>query len=250
MSNKNEILPDSQEKSRERFTLLPEKAIKELPANEFRVYCMILMYAYGDNPCTLKNDTIAEAFGVSASTIKRSLTKLHEMGYVKIVYRNNGSVYILREIFPRVRVAVKTQYEEPKNQADFSPPGSPMLPAGVTRELGAGVTGDPVNNIKINNNKRGRGAKAPRPEYREVTVETVNNLLKLDKEYATVTEQDIQEAIDYWKSVDWTRQNGMKIPEKMRIKQAVASSIKNMRMRLQRTAKNTVSQYKPLGSDQ
>ena len=104
--------------------------------------------------------------------------------------------------------------------------------------------------FKINNNKRGRGAKAPRPEYREVTVETVNNLLKLDKEYATVTEQDIQEAIDYWKSVDWTRQNGMKIPEKMRIKQAVASSIKNMRMRLQRTAKNAASQYKPLGSDQ
>lgn len=252
MSNETEFSLPSQEKTYERFTLLPEKAIKDLPANEFKVYCMILMYAYGDNPCTLKNDTMAEVFGVSVPTIKRTIVSLRERGYIRISYKNSGSVCILREIFPRVRVSVKTQYEEPKKSADFKAPGSPAIPAGITHELGAGITGDPVNNIKINNNKRGRGAKAPRIQYREVTIETIKFLLKLDldKDHALVTEQDIQEAIDYWKSVGWMRQNGTKIPENMRIKQAAASSVKNMRMRMQRAEKKTTSQYKELGSDQ
>ena len=249
MSNKNEILPDSQEIYRDTkgFTQIHNWIIKSLSGDDLKVYLAIMSFAFRDDVCTAKNDTISEMFGISFDKVKRSISRLKANGYISIEHEYSGSVCLLRKIYPVYKVSRPEAYIdeskiEKKNGAKADSPGAPVRPAGCTSA--------PDNNTLNNNNTKREGAKAPRVQHREVTVQTVNNLLKLDKDHAMVAEQDIQEAIDYWKAVGWMRLNGTKIPEKMRIKQAAASSVKNMRMRMQRAEKKTTSQYKELGSDQ
>ena len=73
--------------------------IKDLTLKERLLYSLIVMY--GERGCGLTNRALSKIFNISVSTVQRTLKKLVEKGYIKLLYsedRNFRKMYAIREV--------------------------------------------------------------------------------------------------------------------------------------------------------
>ena len=72
-----------------KFTTILNKIItdKNITGNEFRILCYLCMRSGDDNACFPSLDTIHQDTGIGLSTVKNTIPKLVELGYIIKVNR-------------------------------------------------------------------------------------------------------------------------------------------------------------------
>lgn len=76
-----------------KFTTILNKIItdKSISGNEFRILCYLCMRSGNDNSCFPSLDTIHQDTGIGLSTVKNTIPKLVESGYIIKVSRKKSS---------------------------------------------------------------------------------------------------------------------------------------------------------------
>ncbi len=71
------------------FTTIPNKIItdKNISGNEFKILSYLCMRSGTDNSCFPSLDTIRQDTGISLTTVKNTIPKLVELGYIIKVNR-------------------------------------------------------------------------------------------------------------------------------------------------------------------
>ncbi len=75
------------------FTTIPNKIITDIniSGNEFKILCCLCMRSGTANSCFPSLDTIHQDTGISLTTVKNSILKLVEQGYIIKVNRKKSN---------------------------------------------------------------------------------------------------------------------------------------------------------------
>ncbi len=81
------------QKLKGKFTTILNKIItdKNITGNEFRILCYLCMRSGNDNSCFPSLDTIHLDTGIGLSTVKNTIPKLVELGYITKVNRKKSN---------------------------------------------------------------------------------------------------------------------------------------------------------------
>ena len=81
------------QKLKGKFTTILNKIItdKSISGNEFKILCYLCMRSGNDNSCFPSLDTIHQDTGIGLSTVKNTIPKLVESGYIIKVNRKKSN---------------------------------------------------------------------------------------------------------------------------------------------------------------